>query len=586
MPRPTKKQINPTQVLNENLESAEDIALRALMKSLEYDPREIIRPLESPDQIAEERETLAGSLRKFIPAAWRQVEPSPFVANWHIDAIAEHLEAVKNGDIKDLLITMPPRHAKSLIVAVLYPDWEWIDLPSYRWVFNSYSFSLSVRDSIKRRQLIKSEWFQARWGNVFSLTDEQDTKSRYSNDRYGFMMAASVSGSNTGEGGERLVADDPHNVKEAESEIKRQEAVDWWNVVMPSRRNEVVGLKASARIVVQQRVHEGDVAGDIIEKGNYVHLNLPTEFGFAGTVRCFTKWTDHKTGSEHTWQDPRVEDGELLNPIRFDKAANEQAKLELGDFGYAAQHGQNPTPPSGTIIKRDWLKYYGGPTDVPVPDWTRSTNAMTPMFSLDCAFKELKDTDYVAGLAWAVFGADIYLMPLRIHARLNFPNTVDAVLEFVGGKSLDGSKVWPGIYPFIKIKLVEAKANGSAIIDTLQHRVPGMVPYEPGNASKESRLQAVSWRFRAGNVYLPHESIAPWILDYRYELCAFPKAKKDDYVDATSQALLFIGGDPSAVTEPLMTTQDSVWTGMGDALSDSGESRWGHVGGHSTWRIH
>lgn len=839
MPRPSPKPALPK--LDPDTEAAESVAFGALLKALEFNPREVIRPLLHPEQLLADAEKLSGSLRLFIPQAWPLVEPSTFIPNWHIDAIAEHLEAITAGDIQDLLITMPPRHSKSLIVSVLWPAWEWINLPFYRWVFASYAFGLSVRDSIKRRKIIQSQWYQARWADRYALIDEQNTKIRYENDRHGFMLASSVGGSNTGEGGERIIADDPHNIKKSESEDVRQDTVDWWNIVMSTRRNDV---KNSARVVVQQRTHEGDVAGDIIDRGGYVHLNLPTEFGFAGGQRCKTGWTVHTTGEAHTWEDPRQEEGELLNPARFDSVANEKAKIDLGDYQYActphetpilmadwtckpicevrpgdeiigfeskgaaagygqpqrqrlfvskvlrtftyrapvhdlemasgrkvrctidhkwwtrrhpttkepgrksympaavgrplwfvcppvddctpkqhdlwqylagivdgegsvksntleitqspgsngptftkilevlselglrfnvtvypsvnpkwgskgiiqvnqprdiyrkllrfadpgkrdeileclygrkerlaskgdpvvrisdnpvtetvyaletetgnyiawgyassnSQHGQNPTPPKGQIIQAQWLKYYGGPGQPPIPDWTRSTHPFTPLLSLDCAFKEHKDTDFVAGLGWAMFGADIYLMPICIHKRMNFPDTIDAVAEFVGGSNLGNDKKFPGIFPFIKMKLVEDKANGSAVIDTLRHRIPGMIPYEPGNASKSSRLQSASWRFRAGNVYLPHESIAPWVKEYVYELCAFPKAKKDDYVDATSQAFLFIGGDSKVEGAPEFNTQESRWFSMGENDLTDGASAWGSIAGRSIWK--
>lgn len=567
---------------------AEARALDALFGSLQYDPREVIKPLEDPNRVKEEAEELGQDLRKYIKWTWRLVEPNEYVPNWHIDALSEHLSAVSAGDIKDLLITMPPRHSKSLIVVVMWPTWEWTDMPFYRWVFASYAHGLSIRDSIKRRKIIKSPEYQARWGDRFKIIATQDTKLRYENDKHGFMLATSVEGQNTGEGGERIVADDPHNIKKIESEDVRQETVDWWNIVMSTRRNDI---KRSARIVVQQRTHEADVAGDIIERGGYVHLNLPTEFGFAGADRCKTTWTIHRTGERHEWQDPRKEEGELLNPKRFDAAANEGAKIDLGPYQYAAQHGQNPTPPSGQVIQAAWLKYYGNTKkgQPAVPDWTHSSHPFMPLLSLDCAFKKHEDTDFVAGLGWCMFGADIYLMPERIHDRLSFTETIDAVAEFVGGKSLDGDHTYPGVYPFIKMKLVEDKANGSAVIDTLKHRIPGMFPFEPKNNSKEARLMSASWRFRAGNIYLPDESIAPWIKEYVYELCAFPKARRDDYVDATSQALLFVGGDQKVDGAPVMPTQESRWFGMdqGELVSDS---PWGQ-GGHliapqrSIWRV-
>lgn len=587
MPRFQAKAARRPDPIAAEPQSAEQKVIAAMMGALQYDPDEIIHPLIDPNQVAAEAIIMGQSLREYIPGAWNIVEPNTFIPNWHIDAIADHLQAVTNGDIKDLLITIPPRHSKSLIVAVLWATWEWTSVPSSRWVFASYAFGLSVRDSIKRRRIIQSPWYQDRWGSRYHLIEEQNTKIRYENNKQGFMLASSVGGSNTGEGGERIVVDDPHNIKKTESEDVRRDTVDWWNIVMSTRRNTA----ESARVVIQQRVHEGDVAGDIIERGGYVHLNLPTEFGYAGATRCTTTWTVKSTGNQHVFADPRTEEGELLNPARFGHDQNESAKLELGDYQYAAQHGQNPTPPKGAIIQAQWFKYYGGPTGVPIPDWTKATHQLTPLLSLDCTFKEHDDTDYVCGLGWAMFGADMFLLPLCIHKRMSFTGTIDAVAEFVGGKSLDGEKEWPGLFPWIKIKLVEDKANGSAVISTLQHRIAGMIPYDPRGASKASRLISCSWRFRSGNVYIPHESIAPWIKEYVYEMCAFPKAKKDDYVDATSQALLFIGGDPTITGEPVAPEQDSRWYAMArmgfDGQSDGegrGESVWGNVGGRSIWR--
>ena len=526
---------------------------------------------------------MSSTLREFIPRAWKWVEPAEFVPNWHIDAICEHLEAVTKGDIKDLLITMPPRHSKSLIISVLWPVWEWITYPQNRWIFASYAFNLSVRDSIKRRGLIQTGWFADHFSRSFTLVKEQNSKVRFANDKNGYMMASSVGGSNTGEGGERIVADDPHNVKKAESEEVRTDTVNWWNVVMSTRRNDA----KSVRVVVQQRVHEGDVAGDILERGGYVHLNLPTEFKFSGTSACKTSWTETATGKEHRWEDPRLEEGELLNPIRFTAAQNERAKIDLGDYQYAAQHGQNPTPPSGQIIQAHWLKYYGGPTGIPIPNWSQTTNPMTPLLSIDCSFKEHKDTDFVAGTGWAQFGADLYLMPVVIHARMGFPKTVDEIARFVGGTSLDGMDEYPGIFPMIKIKLVEDRANGSAVISTLQHRIPGIVAYQPGSASKESRLMSASWRFRAGNVYLPHESLAPWIKEFAYQLCAFPKAKYDDFVDSCSQAIVWLGGGMIQDGNPEAPGHQSTWFSLGtEEATLHMDSAWGSMTGtnRSIWR--
>lgn len=563
-------------------------ALDHFIERLDYDPDEFIPTSITPEEISDSAIKLGGSLIDYLPEAWRLIDPAPYVDNWHVGAICDHLNAVTTGDILDLLITMPPRHTKSAIVAVVWPTWEWQLQPFQQWLFSSYSFGLSARDSLKRRRIIKSAWYQQRFGKKVCLVDDQDTKIRFGNDRKGYMMAVSTDSAVTGEGGSRLVADDPNDVKKRESEIISAATLDWFNVTWSTRRNS----PTSARVVVQQRTRENDVAGDCLEKGGWTHLSLPTEFD--PRRRCFTSWTDRKTGEEHAWSDPRELEGELLNPKRFGPTKVEEAKLELGEYQYSAQHQQNPTPPEGTIIKSAWLRYYGGPSAMAIPDFSTMRGMWTPLLSVDCAFKDKKDSDYVAGGVWAMQGADIFLLPIIFHERLSFTGTLDAISMMAGGVSVDGLTVFPGTYPFIKVKLVEDKANGTAVIDTLRHKLPGMIPFDPGQASKQSRLESVSWRFRAGNIYLPHESIAPWVKDYVWELCAFPRAKRDDYVDMTSQALLFIGGDPQVQGVPVVSEQVSRWEPSGDSAYSVGEddyeggSPWGQMdtasGAASRWK--
>ena len=169
--------------------------------------------------------------------AWHVIEPStPFVPGWHIDAIIEHLEAVTRGQIRNLLINVPPRHMKSLLVSVFWPAWEWIQHPERRWLYSSYAASLSIRDSVKCRRLIESPWYQSRWGDRFALTSDQNTKTRFDNNRSGYRIATSVGGAVTGEGGDRIVCDDPHNVDEVESDSVRKATIDWWDVAMSHSR--------------------------------------------------------------------------------------------------------------------------------------------------------------------------------------------------------------------------------------------------------------------------------------------------------------------------------------------------------------
>ena len=164
------------------------------------------------------------SLREYVELAWHILEPSnPFKPGWHIDAICDHLQAVSMGQIHRLIINIPPRHMKSLAVCVFWMTWEWgpANKPENRWLYSSYADTLSIRDSRKSRIIIQSPWYQAQWGDRFKLVGDQNEKKRFENDKMGYRIATTIRGVGTGEGGDRIVVDDPHNVKEGESENRR-----------------------------------------------------------------------------------------------------------------------------------------------------------------------------------------------------------------------------------------------------------------------------------------------------------------------------------------------------------------------------
>jgi hypothetical protein len=263
-----------------------------------------------------EREQATRSLAEFVRQAWPIVEPStPFVVGWHIDAIIEHLAAVTRGQIRNLLINVPPRHMKSLLVSVFWPAWEWIKWPERRWLYSSYGAQLSIRDSVKCRRLIESPWYQHRWRDRLALTTDQNTKGRFDNDRSGYRLSTSVGGAATGEGGDRIVCDDPHNVQEAESDSVRKGTNDWFDVVMSTRVNDP---KTAAKVVVMQRCHQQDLSGHLLEQGGWEYLCLPAEY--EGSRRATS------TG----FVDPRQEHGELLWPERFGCREIDDLKISLG----------------------------------------------------------------------------------------------------------------------------------------------------------------------------------------------------------------------------------------------------------------
>ena len=441
------------------------------------------------------------SLRTFIEAAWPIVEPTPFVPGWHIDAVCEHLEAVTRGDIRNLLINVPPRHTKSTIVSVMWPCWEWIDHAERRWLFASYAESLAIRDNVRSRRLILSPWYQENWGDRFQFADDQNQKAKAENDHGGHRIAVGTGGSATGEGGDRLVIDDPHNVGEIESAVVRKGTLDWFDQVWSTRANDP---KTTAKVIIMQRSHCDDLAGHVLEQGGWEHLSLPAEY--EGDSRK----------SAIGWSDPRTAEGELLWPTRFGSAEITEAKRTMGSFAYAGQYQQRPVPASGGVWKKVWFRFYRradlpAKFDIVVASW-------------DCAFKDLKTSDFVCGQLWGRKAADFYLLD-QIYGRLDFPATLQAI------RNLNARAKY-----VINARLVEDKANGSAVLSVLKREIPGMIAINP-EGGKEGRAAAVAPTIEAGNVLLPLPEEQPWIDDTLLEFVTFPAAKHDDRVDAASQAL-------------------------------------------------
>jgi predicted phage terminase large subunit-like protein len=439
------------------------------------------------------------SLSEYIRQGWPVIEPATrYLHNWHIDAIAEHLEAVTDGQILRLLINMPPRYMKSIAVSVMWPTWEWLKYPDSRWLFVSYSGTLSTKHSLDRRTVIQSEWYQRRWAGIYQLTSDQNVKTEYQNSERGVMVATSVGGSVTGKGGRRIVVDDPHNPTEAQSDVQREAALTFFDQTLSTRLDD---KKTGAIVVVMQRLHEADLSAHCMELG-YTHLCLPAE------AEKRTVITMPVSGREIV-----REKGDLLWPER--EGPNELAlvKRALGSYGYAGQYEQSPSPAEGGILKRAWWQYYKAPParfDEVIQSW-------------DMAFKDLKTSDYVVGQVWGRVGADKYLLD-QVRDRLDFPATITAV------ESLTAK--WPNA----RLKLVEDKANGPAVIAVLHKSIPGLVAVEP-EGGKVARVNAVSPDIEAGNVHLPHPSIAPWIHDFVERCAAFPNVAYDDEIDTMSQAL-------------------------------------------------
>ena len=462
--------------------------------------------------------------------AWPIVEPAtPYTHGWHIDAIADRLTAATRGQIRNLIINMPPRHMKSLLCAVFWFTWVWTFRPETRWLYASYSGGLSVRDSVKCRRIIEHPWYQARFGTVFGLAGDQNLKSRFENDKTGLRLATGVGGAATGEGGDFIVVDDPHKALDAQSTALREEANNWWDETMSTRGNNPATV---VKVVIMQRLHEQDLTGHLLERmktdgQHYEHLCLPAEYERQAQQRV----------TSIGWKDPRQEPGTLLWPQRFGPNELRDLKASLGSYGTAGQLQQRPAPDEGGIFKKVWWRYWrprgiamppvvirladGSQVEIEAEELPLQFDELIQ--SWDMTFKDTKSSDFVAGQVWGRVMARKYLLDYFLE-RADLIATIAALLRMTGK------------WPQATAKLIEDKANGPAVISALRSRVTGLIAVEP-EGGKIARAYAVQPQVEAGNVYLPHPGLFGWVDTFRTNCAGFPNLAHDDDVDSMTQAL-------------------------------------------------
>lgn len=439
-------------------------------------------------------------LKKFIELAWHQIEPGKsFIPGWHIEAICEHLEAISQGKLTRLVINIPPGCMKSLTACVFWPAWVWTFRPECRWIFASYSMQFSARDNLKMRRLIDSYWYQERWGNSFkSLKDNWGT-IKFMNDRAGFRLCTSIDGTVTGEHADVQVCDDPIKPQDI-SKTSLKNCLEWWNETMSSR---LIDFEKSARVIIMQRLHVNDLAGEMLRSHGYEHLCLPMEH--EPKFHCQTSIG---------FKDPRKNHGDLLWPAKCSKEAVAEIKKGIGtERGIAAQLQQQPVPHSGAIFRRESLCFY-----------EHAPKTSTMVTSWDCTFKET-GSSYVVGQVWGVTDdCEHYVLIDQIRKRMGFSNTIDAIKKFAHK------------YPFCSAHLIEEKANGSAIIDMLRDEIPALTPVLP-LGGKESRAHAVEGLWSSKRILIPD---VDWAKEFITEVLEFPSSINDDQVDAMTQALTWL----------------------------------------------
>lgn len=453
------------------------------------------------------------SLAGFVKCAWPQIEPGqPYIHNWHIDAICEHLEAVSRGEITRLLINVPPGTSKSTIVGVFWPMWEWgpLNRPSTRIVGVAHEQTLGIRDNLKCRRLVASDWYQALWGDRVKLTRDQNEKLNFENAATGFRQVATPSNI-TGRRGDRVILDDPHSVSSANSDAEREAVITWFRESLPTRVNNP---DRSAIVVVMQRLHERDVSGIILSEDlGYEHLMLPMEF--EPERRCTTSIG---------FTDPRSEDGELLFPGRFPADVVERDKKAMGSYAWAGQAQQRPTAREGGMFKKSW---FAEAFVRAAPHYVRRCRAW------DLAGTKKKQgnrPDYTAGVRVSRDSEGFFYVE-HVERLQDTPGEVEKTIRTTAEADPQGTKV--------RIPQDPGQA-GLAQVGALTRRLAGFnVVALPVSGDKETRARPAAAQAEAGNIRIVRTGDAlrdAWIEPFLDELCNFPTGAFDDQVDAFADA--------------------------------------------------
>ncbi|MBR2141495.1 MAG: phage terminase large subunit [Rickettsiales bacterium] len=420
-----------------------------------------------------------------------------YLHNWHIDAITTTLEEIYNGNIKRLIINMPPRYLKSMCVSVAFPAWILGKNPEKRIIVASYSEKLTIKHSTDCRIIMESEWFK----NIFTdciLSKSQNEKYKFSTTKNGYRFATSIGGTLTGEGGDILIVDDPHNPQQVLNHKYRQKVLDWYSNTFSSRLND---KKNGAIIIVMQRLHQDDLSGYLLNKDGdgWFHLNLPI---------IFEDGCDIKVGNFHK----HINKGELLFEKREGFKEIEKIKKDMGIYTFNAQYQQKPMLLDYGIFKQQWLKYFN--------DDVTFENIY---LSFDTAIKTGINNDPTVCTVWGIYNNKYYLVDLY-RDWLEYPELKRKSLELINR--------WKPM-----AVLIEDKASGQSLIQDLKKEQYNIIAIKV-TKDKITRFASVTPIFESERILIREN--ANWLFDLEYELISFPVGKHDDQVDSISQFLNWI----------------------------------------------
>ena len=441
---------------------------------------------------------LRQDLSAFIHRTFQTVMPSGvYLHNWHIDAMAWHLEQCFEGTIKRLIITLPPRNLKSICASVAFPAWVLGRDPSRRIITASYANELAAKHARDCRSVMESDWYKRTFRGA-RLNPRKNTELEFETTRQGGRFATSLGGALTGRGGNMIIIDDPIKPGEANSDVKREAVKQWFDGTLYSRLDN---KKDDVIIIVMQRVHVDDLVGHVLAKGSdWVHLDLPAIAEEPQSIAI----------GPNLIHDRQID--EVLHPEREPREVLDQIKADMGSPLFSAQYQQRPVPAEGNLVKWGWFQFY-----------KRRPDAGEIVQSWDTASKAGELNDYSVCTTWLIVRDDCYLLDV-VRERLEFPALRKRIWDMACNQFCAYAV------------LIEDKGSGTQLIQDFRHDRRGVYPIGiTPESDKVTRMSNQSAMIEAGRVYLPEQ--APWLDTFQAEMLAFPNSKHDDQVDSVSQFL-------------------------------------------------
>jgi predicted phage terminase large subunit-like protein len=453
------------------------------------------------------------SYKAFIQQAWPVVEPgTPLVWGWVMDAIVDHLEAVARRDIKRIAICVPPGFAKSRLTRVFYPAWQWVSDPYHKFLSASYSLDLTIRDTLDARRLLMSDWYKDTFN--IEISEDDAGKTGFSLSTLGSIKAVTVGGKTTGWRGDTFLIDDPLNVQDGNSAVKRTEALQWFQEAAQNRINDAVN---SAIVIIMQRVHEEDVAAMAMEMG-YESLVIPMRWD-----ESFRKTTSIG------WTDPRTEEGQLAFPERFPKDWVDSTEKNMGAYAFAAQYQQTPVPRKGAFFATEKIELRDE-----LPEDT---------------FIEVRAWDLAVSAGKGAYTAGVKVLWGRKTQRFYFVDVRRG--QWGAGQvrdELQAAAADDGTATRIVVPQDPGQAGKAQADDIVSQLVGYDVRVERQSGDKETRANPLAAQMERGHVVVLRR---PWTNALLDEFRVFPKGRFKDQVDAASSAVNMLATMTRARTRTL-----------------------------------